>query len=490
MSFSSPISPNTDTGVAPTSAPAPSSAQTSSAAVPAADSIQSSSSLPIQILQELTLALWQLEQLGGGAAAGGPASPAPGSTTPVSYQVPANSPAQVPANPTPQVPANTAPQVTGTPAVQPASETKQGAKHGHREEHFGKVTASSKGDPHETLESGKVDDHWNNMASHGDLLDSNSFGTDGLTISSQATAPNAKHVTRNQSVTVSMDGGQASVTVKDGSYSVTSGKKDVKLKVGQTVNLGHGDSVTLESNKPGAERLKVTQSNGKGAKLDETLEAHNGGVNLSATGSDVNLGGYLVTHKDQGATPASPSKGKGQTKPAPAKTAPAPTSATPSSTTTPAASVSVQATVDGTTFDNLAATIASLAATLARLQPGATTDDGTTTDTTSTSQSASGGTGASASSSPTSSASPTVSSASTSSTPQTVPPLPQPHHGVRIPRVIIADLSGSDTSTSAVVPVAANVKLGSVDLGAEFSTSDDRTVQTVASAGSSNTEMS
>jgi hypothetical protein len=61
---------------------------------------------------------------------------------------------------------------------------------------------------------------------------------------------------------------------------------------------------------------------------------------------------------------------------------------------------------------------------------------------------------------------------------------------VRIPRVIIADLSGSDTSTSAVVPVAANVKLGSVDLGAEFSTSDDRTVQTVASAGSSNTEMS
>ena len=219
----------------------------------------------------------------------------------VTFQAPAQASFQVPAEANLQVPAETAFTV---PAQQPFVVSQQPAVAApvvappapQTEQYFQNATVASTGDPHETFSSGKTHDRWNSMRSHRHLLESNSFGSGGYNVSSKATAPNARGITHNKGVTIATDHGQTRVSMNDnGTYSITSGGQHYDhLHAGQTVELGNGESVTLEKGKSGAEWLGVDQTNGKGGRLDAKLQAQGGGVNFSAAAHDVDLGGYLV----------------------------------------------------------------------------------------------------------------------------------------------------------------------------------------------------
>jgi hypothetical protein len=165
---------------------------------------------------------------------------------------------------------------------------------------FTNASASSWGDPHDTFSgsssgSGSVNQSWDNMHSHADLLDSNSFAG-GYRVSTQVTQPNAQGVTMNQSATVTAGGGNTVVSLDaSGQYQISSYGNNVTLQSGQTAQLGGGEAVTL--NNDGS--LTVTDSNSSRGQISTTLRANgNGGVDVKAQASDVDLGGYLVSHAD------------------------------------------------------------------------------------------------------------------------------------------------------------------------------------------------
>lgn len=180
--------------------------------------------------------------------------------------------------------------------------TPSGAAPGN-EQCFTNATASSVGDPHDafdgTTTGGQNEDaKWNGMSSHPDLLVSDSFAG-GFRVSTTVGAPNQRGVTQNESATITSNGGQNVVTMNaDGSYSISSGGRQLNMTAGQTVSLGNGETATLE---PGG-KLSVTQTNNAGGTITTTLAANGkGGVNVEATAQDVDLGGYLVN--GSGATP-------------------------------------------------------------------------------------------------------------------------------------------------------------------------------------------
>jgi len=166
---------------------------------------------------------------------------------------------------------------------------------------FSNASASSWGDPHDTFSGsapggGSVNQSWDNMHSHADLLDSTSFAG-GYRVATQVTQPNAQGVTMNQSASIATDGGNTVVSLNaSGQYQISSNGNNVTLQSGQTAQLGGGEAVTL--NDDGS--LTVTDSNSSGGQISTTLRANgNGGVDVKAQGSNVNLGGYLVTHADE-----------------------------------------------------------------------------------------------------------------------------------------------------------------------------------------------
>jgi len=188
---------------------------------------------------------------------------------------------------------------------------------GGGEAYYSSATASSVGDPHDafdgTSNGTQTDNKWNNMDAHGDLLNSDSFAG-GYRISTAVTQPNANGVTLNESATVTTNGGATSVTLNgDGSYSVISNGQSVSLQQGVATSLGNGESVTL--NADGS--LTVNDSNGQGGSIATTLSLnHSSGVDVRASASDVDLGGYL-TRGGTGAPAPAPSPAN-PTGPAPA----------------------------------------------------------------------------------------------------------------------------------------------------------------------------
>jgi hypothetical protein len=131
---------------------------------------------------------------------------------------------------------------------------------------------------------------WNSMASQPDLLNSDSFAG-GFQISTQATPPNGKGVTWNQSATVSLNNGATTIEMGSGGQpTITSYGQQISIARGQTLQLGDGESVTYEEN--GA--LHVCAQNGTGGRIDTTLTPHGDGVNVDVTAHDVDLGGTLV----------------------------------------------------------------------------------------------------------------------------------------------------------------------------------------------------
>jgi hypothetical protein len=177
---------------------------------------------------------------------------------------------------------------------------------------FSNASASSWGDPHDTFNGNSangrnVNSSWDNMRSHADLLDSNSFAG-GYRVSTQVTQPNAQGVTMNQSASVATNNGNTIVSLNaSGQYQISSYGNNVTLQSGQTAQLGGGESVTL--NADGS--LTVTDSSTSGGQISTTLKTNgNGGVDVSAQANRVDLGGYLVSHEDERRTqPTGPGVG-------------------------------------------------------------------------------------------------------------------------------------------------------------------------------------
>ena len=172
---------------------------------------------------------------------------------------------------------------------------------------FANATASSNGDPHlafdgTTSAGANVEGKWDSMTSHADLLSSDSFAG-GYRVATQATQANAQGVTQNASATVTTAGGATSVTMNaNGSYAVTENGTSIALQQGQATSLGNGETVTLEADGS----LTVSDRSAAGGSISTTLRSNGGGgVNVSNTASEVDLGGYLV-NKSDGARNANP----------------------------------------------------------------------------------------------------------------------------------------------------------------------------------------
>ena len=168
-----------------------------------------------------------------------------------------------------------------------------------KERFFTSADASSWGDPHDTFNAtgpgGAVSNHWDDMTAQTDLLNSDSFAG-GFRISTTVTTPGANGATLNASATVTTDGGANSVTLDaNGTVSVVESGRNVTLAPGQSISVG-GETVT-----DNGKSVTLVDQNGRGGSLTTTLTSNGyGGVDVTAHGSNVDLGGYLV---DRNAAP-------------------------------------------------------------------------------------------------------------------------------------------------------------------------------------------
>lgn len=169
----------------------------------------------------------------------------------------------------------------------------QGIPQGGNEQFFRSATASSSGDPHLSFNA----NHWDDMASQPNLLDSNSF-PGGYRISTQVTPPDRNGVTYNESATVSTNYGRNCVSLdKSGSASVVCNGQAMPVAQGQTLTLGDGETVSRT-----ATGLEIVSTNETGGRLTTTLVANGSGVDVQSSASNVDLGGALV----RGNVPTSP----------------------------------------------------------------------------------------------------------------------------------------------------------------------------------------
>jgi len=164
---------------------------------------------------------------------------------------------------------------------------------------FQNVSLGSVGDPHLSVSgtaenadgtTSNVNSHFDSMTGHDDLFSTRDFG-DGFHVSTTVTQPAANGVTLNASASAVMDGGLDSVTMTNGgTVTVTSGGSSIALSAGQNVQLENGATVTEAAN--GSVSIAEQRY---GESLTTTF-AQNGsdGVDVTATGSNVTLGGDLV----------------------------------------------------------------------------------------------------------------------------------------------------------------------------------------------------
>jgi hypothetical protein len=194
----------------------------------------------------------------------------------------------------------------GQSPVQPGGMPQLGPVPDPGQRFFTSATASSTGDPHDTFNGTTANGQtinggrWSNMMNHPYLLNSDSFAG-GFRVSTNVTAPNHNGVTQNDYVSVESNFGRNVVTMnKDGSFSVVENGKSLDLGVGQTRNLGNGETVTLNADRS----LSIVEQNGFGGEITATLRANGeGGVNVRASAKNVDLGGYLVERSEGDAIP-------------------------------------------------------------------------------------------------------------------------------------------------------------------------------------------
>jgi hypothetical protein len=167
---------------------------------------------------------------------------------------------------------------------------------GTGEARYANATASSTGDPHlafdGTTQNGtSANAKWDDMTSHADLLDSDSFAG-GYRVSTTATAPNANGITYNASATVATNGGNTRVSLDaKGNATLLESGRSVNIADGRTLDLGNGESVARAQDGS----LTVTDRNRNGGSITTMLrENGSGGVDVNATAQNVDLGGYLA----------------------------------------------------------------------------------------------------------------------------------------------------------------------------------------------------
>jgi hypothetical protein len=163
------------------------------------------------------------------------------------------------------------------------------------EQQYANASASSNGDPHlsftGTAQNGtSADQHWDSMASHSDLLDSDSFNG-GYRVSTQTTAPNANGVTYNQSASVTTRNGETCVSLDNaGNATIDRNGNVTSIADGQRLSLGNGEFVSRANDGS----LTVGDGNAQGGSISTTLKENGQGVDVSTQASNVDLGGYLV----------------------------------------------------------------------------------------------------------------------------------------------------------------------------------------------------
>ncbi len=168
------------------------------------------------------------------------------------------------------------------------------------QQRFADVDVSSTGDPHlaevgsRETRSGiqAVDQHWDDMTSHDDLVHSTQIAG-GYRVSTAVSQPGASGVTTNQSATVHANFDQDSITMnRDGSFAISDGGDAVSVSNGSTVTLSGGE--TVAANQDGS--LTVTATNERGGSIATTLRGTGGGVDVTTHAHEIALGGDAITH--------------------------------------------------------------------------------------------------------------------------------------------------------------------------------------------------
>lgn len=189
-------------------------------------------------------------------------------------------------------------QVVGTFAAGAQSGGTTAPSPFHAAEQAGDVDISSTGDPH-LAQTGtirtpagtqNVDQHFDSMASHDDLVETNAVAG-GYRVSTAVTQPDANGVTYNRAATVHAGGGFDCVTMRnDGSVAIVSGGEQVGIEKGASVTLGGGETVT--ENQDGS--LVVSAANDSGGTISTTLRANGAGVDVTTHAHQLGIGGDVV----------------------------------------------------------------------------------------------------------------------------------------------------------------------------------------------------
>jgi hypothetical protein len=171
-----------------------------------------------------------------------------------------------------------------------------GVNPGQNQTEFTNFQASSVGDPHDSFSgagsSGQaVSSHWDSMQSHHDLLDSSSFA-DGFRVSSSVTSPQSNGTTMNGTVDIHTNNGRDDIRYSaNGNVGVEQDGSWETLAAGSSLVLGDGTKVVDNAQN----QLTVSKSNSSGGSISTTLTSNGqGGVDMQASGQNVQVGGYLV----------------------------------------------------------------------------------------------------------------------------------------------------------------------------------------------------
>lgn len=171
-----------------------------------------------------------------------------------------------------------------------------GSYGGYGNTYFQSASGASAGDPHlsfngTTGAGANEQSHFDSMAGHNDLLDSDSFAG-GYRISTSVTQPNANGVTRNQQATITTGFDETQVSLDNaGNAAIEQNGQTIVLANGQSYNLGNGEVVTRNSDGS----VVVSDDNGMGGTISTTLRDNGQGVDVSAQAANVELGGDLVS---------------------------------------------------------------------------------------------------------------------------------------------------------------------------------------------------
>ena len=150
----------------------------------------------------------------------------------------------------------------------------------------------STGDPHITANVDGQTSSSTNMNAQGDLVDLDQSVSGGYEVATSTSSANAKGVTYNNGVQVTLGGGDKIVDAFDGAgkqtVTISSGTLSMTVKAGQTVALGDNETATLDLH--GKLTIKATGNNGSTV---QTVVTNNGkGLDVDTSGTNAYIHGY------------------------------------------------------------------------------------------------------------------------------------------------------------------------------------------------------